>query len=84
MDDKFHIDVIIFSCLPSAWNTRRMVVIPLSSGGMLDRRDANAPLERRVCRLTREKCCVQRVLSMGQKRMSPRLIHPGSARYLTG
>ena len=51
-----------------------MVVIPLSSGGMLDCGGTNAPSERRVRRLPRERRCMLRVHSMGQKRMSPRLI----------
>ena len=51
-----------------------MVVIPLSSGGMLDHGDVSVPLERRVLRPLRERHCKVRVCSMGQKQMSPRLI----------
>ena len=51
-----------------------MAVIPLSSGGMLDCGGVNAPLERRVRRPPRERHCMLRAHSMGQKWMSPRLI----------
>ena len=51
-----------------------MVVILLSSGGMSDRGGMNAPLERRVHRPPRERCCMRRVRGRGQKWMSPRLI----------
>ena len=51
-----------------------MAVIPLSSGGMLDHGGGNAPSERRVRRLPRERRCMLRVYSMGQKWVFPRLI----------
>ena len=51
-----------------------MAVVLLSSGAVLDCRGANVPSERRVRRPLREIHCMWRVRSMGQKRISPRLI----------
>ena len=51
-----------------------MAVILLSSGAGLDCRGVNAPSESRVCSPSREIRCMRRVHSVGQKRISPRLI----------
>ena len=48
-----------------------MAVVPLSSGGMSDCKGMNVSSERRVHRLLRERHCMLRVRSMGQKWMSP-------------
>ena len=65
-DHEPHIDICDLSCWPSAWKTRRMVVVPLSSGGPSNSGGMNVPSAMSFHRHSREMHCMWRVHLMGQ------------------
>ena len=69
-------DTLLKECLGAEAKTEqgKMFFCIHNSLSVLDCRGMNAPSERRVCRPSREIHCMWRVHSMGQKRISPRLI----------